>query len=325
MIPAMVLRVSAVAALIVAAAAVGRGEREPRPPHALPLPVRAATLDLGDGLGTVSGGAGDAWVDDRWGERLVRLDRGTGRVLARIPVQGRLAMAAGAKEIWVLQSGGGYGRGLRGPLLRIDAATNRVMARITLPALGFGVVVAGENVWVWGPDRLMRVSARFGQVVKTIAVPDHFGEPTGFALLGPEPVISTADGHLVRFDPLTGTVLAAVSLPWSAPALQQVGEYRAVLAVNGSVAAVNPATGRPLWTRRLGYRIGTVVDTRGALWAQGAYIRDPGDRVWRLDPDTGAVRGSALLPTFGTMGMAVVGGALWVTAGNGRVVVLPLP
>ena len=77
--------------------------------------------------------------------------------------------------------------------------------------------------------------------------------------------------------------------------------------------------------RRLGYRIGTVLDTGGALWAQGAYIRDPGDRVWKLDPRTGSVLGSALLPTFGTMAMADVDGALWITTGSGRVVVLPLP
>jgi outer membrane protein assembly factor BamB len=315
--------VVAVAVVIAGGAALSGGEGRERP--AYPLPGRLATVELGEGLGTVSGGAGDAWVDDRWSERLVRLDRGTGRVVARIPVQGRLALAAGAGEVWALQSGGGYGRGLRGPLLRIDAATNRVRERILLPALGFGVVVAGENVWVWGPDRLMRVAARTGQVVKTIAVPEEYGETTGFALLGPEPVISTADGHLVRFDPLTGSVLAEVPLRLIAPALQQIGEYRAVLSVDGSVVTVNPATGRPLWTRRLGYRIGTVVETRGALWAQGAYIRDPGDRVWRLDPRTGAVRGSALLPAFGTMGMAAVGGTLWVTSGSGRVVVLPLP
>jgi outer membrane protein assembly factor BamB len=322
MIPAMVLRALALAAVVAAAAAVPRGEREPRP---ISLPARLATVDLGEVLGSVTGGAGDAWVDDRWSERLVRLDRTSGRVVARIPVDGRLALAAGAREVWALQSGGGYGRELRGPLLRVDVASNRVVERIPLPALGFGVVVAGENVWVWGPDRLMRISARSGLVVKTIAVPDHFGETTGFALLGPEPVISTADGHLVRFDPLTGSVLAAVPVRLTAPALQEIGEYRAVLSAGGSVVAVNPATGRPLWERRLGYRIGSVVQTRGALWAQGAYIRDPGDRVWRLDPRTGAVHGSALLPAFGTMGMAAVRGTLWVTAGSGRVVVLPLP
>lgn len=322
MIPAMALVVLLVVA-IVAVAAVSRHETDPRPVRALPTTL--ATLDLGDALGTVSGGAGDAWVDDRWSERLVRLDRGTGRVVARIPVQGRLALAAGAGEVWALQSGGGYGRGLRGPLLRIDAATNRVTARIPLPALGFGVAVAGESVWVWGPDRLIRVDAHTDQVVQAIAVPDEYGETTGFAMLGPEPVVSTADGHLVRFDPLTGAVRAAVPLRLIAPALQQIGAGRAVLAVDGSVVAVDPATGRALWERRLGYRIGTVVDARGSLWAQGAYIRDPGDRVWRLDPRTGAVLGSALLPVFGTMGMAAVGGTLWVTAGSGRVVVLPLP
>lgn len=322
MIPAMALVVLLVVA-IVAVAAVSRHETDSLPVRALPTTL--GTLDLGDGLGTVSGGAGDAWVDDRWSERLVRLDRGTGRVVARIPVQGRLALAAGAGEVWALQSGGGYGRGLRGPLLRIDTATNRVKARIPLPALGFGVAVAGESVWVWGPDRLLRVDARSDEVVAAIAVPDAYGETTGFALLGPEPVVSTADGHLVRFDPLTGAVRAVVPLGLTLPTLQDIGADRAVLAVDGSVVAVSPATGRPLWERRLGYRIGTVVDARGYLWAQGAYIRDPGDRVWRLDPRTGAVLGSALLPAFGTMGMAAVGGTLWVTAGSGRVMVLPLP
>jgi outer membrane protein assembly factor BamB len=180
-------------------------------------------------------------------------------------------------------------------------------------------------VWVWGPATLMRVSARAGAVAKSIAVPDEYGETTGFAMLGPEPVVTTADGHLVRFDPLTGAVLAAVPLRLPNAVLQEIGADRAVVAAGGSVVAVDPATGRPLWRRRLGYRIGTVVQTDGALWAQGAYIRDPGDRVWRLDPRTGAVHGSALLPAFGTMGMAAVRGTLWVTAGSGRVIVVPLP
>jgi outer membrane protein assembly factor BamB len=161
--------------------------------------------------------------------------------------------------------------------------------------------------------------------VRTIVVPDKYGETTGFALLGPEPVITTADGHIVRFDPLTGVVSAAVPLRLPPLSLQRIGADRAVLSVGGSVVAVDPATGRRLWSRRLGYRVGTVIETRGVLWVQGADIRDPGDRVWRLDPRTGAIRASALLPAFGTMGMAAVGDTLWVTAGSGRVMVLPLP
>jgi outer membrane protein assembly factor BamB len=314
---------AALAVLIAATAALSHGGDRERPTYR--LPQMAATLDLGEVLGAVSGGGGDAWIDDRWSERLLRMDRATGRVVARIPVDGRLALDAGAGAVWALQSGGGYGRALRGPLLWIDAATNRVIGRIPLPALGFGVALAGESVWVWGPDRLMRVDIRLGQVAKVIAVPDEYGETTGFALLGPEPVISTADGHLVRFDPLTGSEIEAVSLDLSAPVLQQVSADRALLSVGGRVVAVDASTGRLLWARSLGYRIGTVLEAGGALWAQGAYIRDPGDRVWKLDPRTGSVLGSALLPAFGTMAMADVDGALWITTGSGRVIVLPLP
>jgi outer membrane protein assembly factor BamB len=314
---------AALAVLIAAAAALSHGEDRAR--LGQPLPQRPATLELGEVLGAGSSGEGDARIDDPWSDRLRRLDRATGRVVARIPVDGRLALDAGAGDVWALQSGGGYGRALQGPLLRIDAETNRVRARIPLPALGFGVVLAGESVWVWGPDRLMRVDTRLERVAKVIAVPDEYGETTGFALLGPEPVISTADGHLVRFDPLTGSELAVVPLHLSAPVLQQVSADRALLSVGGRVVAVDAPTGRVLWTRRLGYRIGTVLDTGGALWAQGAYIRDPGDRVWKLDPRTGSVLGSALLPAFGTMAMAAVDGTLWITTGSGRVVVLPLP
>jgi hypothetical protein len=314
---------AALAVLIAAVAALSHGGDRARPGYR--LPQMPATLELGEVLGAVSGGEGDAWIDDRWSERLLRMDRATGRVVARIPVDGRLALDAGAGAVWVLQSGGGYGRALRGPLLRIDAATNRVTARIPLPALGFGVVLAGESVWVWGPDRLMRVDIRLEQVAKVIAVPDAYGEATGFALLGPEPVISTADGHLVRFDPLTGGELAVVPLHLSEPVLQQVSADGVVLSVGGRVVAFDSPAGRLLWSRELGYRIGTVLEADGALWAQGAYIRDPGDRVWQLDPRTGSVLGSALLPVFGTMAMADVDGTLWVTTGSGRVVVLPLP
>ena len=290
-----------------------------------PLQPTLAVLEPGGGLGVVSRGQGDAWVDDRWNERLLRLDRRTGRVVARIPVQGRLALSDGARGVWALQSGGGYGRALRGPLLRIDPSTNRVMARIPLPALGFGLVPHGDVVWVWGPRDLLRIDARTDTLAQVIHVPDALGETTGFALIGDQPVITTADRHLVRFDPRTGAQVATVPLALDVPVLQQASAGRAVVVSRGTVAMVDPASGELLWQHRLGFRIGTVLQVRGALWVQGAYIRDPGDRIWQLDPDTGATLGSALLPAFGSMAMAAVDDALWVTTASGRVLVLPLP
>jgi outer membrane protein assembly factor BamB len=251
----------------------------------------------------------------------LRLDHRTGAVTARIPVQGRLALAESRGSVWALQSGGGYGRGLRGPLLRIDPRSNRVTARIPIPALGFGVVVADDGVWVWGPDRLMRVAR--GGVSPVVRVPDQeVGEATGFARLGVEAVITTLDGHLMRFDAGTGRVLGSVRLPFTEPSLQLAGRDRLIVATGGEVVAVDPETNLILWRTRLGYRVGGVVEAGGVLWAYGAGLRDPGDRVWKLDPVSGAVLGRVLLPAFGTMGMAMIGDTIWVTTANGRVLVL---
>jgi hypothetical protein len=308
------------AALIVATAAFSRGEAAvPQPVR--PLPGTVATLHPAEALGAVSGGGGDAWLDDRWDERLLRIDHRTGHVTARLPVQGRLALAEGAGSVWALQSGGGYGRGLRGPLLRIDPRSNRVTARIPIPALGFGVVVADDGVWVWGPDRLMRVAG--GRVAPVIPVPDEdVGETSGFARRGVEAVITTLDGHLLRYDAGNGRTLDSVRLPFTQPSLQLADRDRLIVAADGEVAAIDPDTYAVRWRTRLGFRVGGVVEAGGALWAYGANLLDAGDRVWKLDPASGAVRGRVLLPAFGTMGMAVIGDTIWVTTANGRVLAL---
>jgi outer membrane protein assembly factor BamB len=317
------MKSAVVAALIIATAtAFPRGEGHARP--AYPLPGTFATLRPADALGFITAGGGDAWVDDRWGERLLRLDGRTGSVVASIPVRGRLALTQAAGAVWALQSGGEYGRGLRGPLLRIDPATNRVTARIPLRDLGFGLVARRDSLWVWGPRSLVRVDARAGLVVQAILVGDTRGETTGFALDGDQPLITTADGHLVRFDPRSGEETRVVTLPFTAPALQPVvaGGRRAIITAGGTVAAVDRWTGAVLWSERLGFRVGNVLAADGALWTFGAYLRDPGDRVWKLDPVRGAVLGSVLLPAFGTTGMALLARTLWVTTANGRVLVL---
>jgi outer membrane protein assembly factor BamB len=315
--------VGALAVLVAVLVQVAAGPAR-RPVHA---PLTVVELTPGDGLAAVSSGWGDAWVDDRWQERLLRLDGDRGRVVASLPVDGRLALTAGAGAVWALQSGGGYGRGLRGPLLRIDPATNRVTSRIVLrppwgePVLGFGVVTAGDSVWVWGPDDLLRIDARTNRVMQAIQAGDDHGELTGLVVLGGEPVVTTADGHILRFDPLTGAE-RAVPVPLRDPVLQGAADHHLLLTAHGAVAAADPSTGRLLWRTRLGFRLGTVVHHGGVLWANGADIDDPGDRVWKLDGDSGAVLDSALLPEFGTVGIAVVDGALWVTTANGRVLVV---
>jgi sugar lactone lactonase YvrE len=308
------------AVLIAAAVASPHGDGRARP--AYPLPGTFATLRVADGLGAVSGGAGDAWVDDRWSQHVLRIDHRTGRVTARIPVRGRVALAEDAGAVWIAQSGGEYGRGLRGPLMRVDPATNRVTARIPLRDLGFGLEPDGDDLWVWGPRNLVRVDARASVAVQAILVGGDRGETTGFALLGGAPVLTTADGHLVRYDRRTGDEVASIELPFTAPALQTASAERLIVVTGGEVAALDPTGRTVLWRKRLGFRVGTVVEDDGALWAYGADVRDAGDRVWKLDPETGRTLGSVLLPAFSTMGMAVIDGTVWVTTAGGRVLVL---
>jgi outer membrane protein assembly factor BamB len=321
-----VVRLAAVALAVLVAVLVQSTAGPAR--HRARAPLAVVELRPADGLAAVSSGWGDAWMDDRWRERLLRLDGDRGRLVAWLPVDGRLALNVGAGAVWVLQSGGEFGRGLRGPLLRIEPATNRVTARIPLrtpsgePVLGFGVVTAGDSVWVWGPDDLLRIDSRTNRVTQAIQAGGDHGELTGLVLLEGEPVVATADGHILRFDSRTGAERAVVSVPLSAPTLQGVTGRHLLLTAHGSVAAADASTGRLVWRTRLGFRLGTLVHNGGVLWANGANPDDPGDRVWKLDGDSGAVLDSALLPEFGTVGMAVVQGALWVTTANGRVLVV---
>jgi outer membrane protein assembly factor BamB len=321
-----VSRIAVLAAAAVAASALaspdGRSGAGPRSLEML------ATLEPADGLGTVVGGWGDAWMDARWSQRLLRLDGRTGRVVARIPVDGRVALAAGAGAVWALQSGGGYARSLHGPLLRIDPATNRVTARIPLRDLadervvGFGVLAARGSVWVWGPRDLLRIDPRRDRVVQAFAVGDERGELTGAALGRGHVFATTADGHLVRFDARTGAELSAVRLPLRDPALRRARRGDLLLSARGHLAAVDALTGRLAWRRDIGYRIGAVLEIDGVLWADGAATEDSGDRLWALDPATGAAVNSVVLPAFGTIAMAEVDGALWITTAGGEVLVL---
>jgi len=99
---------------------------------------------------------------------------------------------------------------------------------------------------------------------------------------------------------------------------------RLVLSSRGRIAAVDPVTGRVAWDRRLGFRVGAVVRARGRLWTHSAAGDDAGDRLTALDPATGEVRSSLLLPAFGTTAMALQGGRLWLATAGGRALAVRL-
>jgi outer membrane protein assembly factor BamB len=282
-----------------------------------------------DALGAVVAGFGDVWVDDRARERLLRVDARNGRVRAAIPVDGRVALATGPRDVWVLQSGGEYGFGKRGPLLRVDPRTGRVVARIPLvtaagrSVLGFGVAAAGRDVWVWGPRDILRIDGRARRVTLRIAIGDRHGELTGFAAGTRQLVAGTADGHLLRFDDRTGerTSVVRVARGRVSPAALTRG-YVLFTASGGVVGAVDLATERVAWRRRPGFRAGATLGRDGLVWVHSAAMHEHGDRVTALRPATGGVVTTAILPAFSSTGVAVGADHVAIATAGGRLVVL---
>jgi outer membrane protein assembly factor BamB len=319
---------SAVILAVAALSLVGGGSRPGAPPHQRTPPRDVAVLHAAAGLGAIVAHGGDLWLDDRAGERLLHLDGRSGRVSAAIPVDGRLALAEGAGAVWALQSGGGYGIGLRGPLLRIDAATDRVRGRIPLvtasgrAVLGFGVQVAGRAVWVWGPDDILRIDRRAGRVAARIAVGGEQGELTGLAATRRQLVAGTADGHLIRFDARTGRRTGVLRLALSKPSPKAVRGGILLFTASGRVGAIDLATGRTRWTKRLGFRAGAVVARDGVVWVHSAATFEPGDRLTAVRLATGEVVATRIVHAFGSTGVAVGAARVAIATAGGDLVVL---
>jgi sugar lactone lactonase YvrE len=251
-------------------------------------------------------------------------------VLARVPVRGRLALAAGAGGVWALQSNSSarsFGSYLPGPLLHVDPRTNRVRARIRLRVdrddlLGLGVYVHGGRVWVWGPRDVLRIDPKRDRVAQRIRVPDIHGDVAGLALRGRRLVAALADGTYLWLDARSGRPLRAVRTPFPDPVIRGEVGSRLIVSSNGVLAALQPATGRVVWSRRLGFRAGAVARAFGLLWVHSAAFHEPGDRLSGLDPATGTVVTTSILPAFGMTGVVAIGRRLLAASAGGRLLVI---
>jgi outer membrane protein assembly factor BamB len=326
---AVVLAAAVLAGAALAAAAVWPGSRdagvEPAGPRG---PQRIEVLRPATGLGGVIAAFGDVWLDDRAGDRLLRLHADDGRVVAGIPVQGRLALAAGAGGVWALESSRGFGGYMRGPVVHIDPRTNRVRARIALRSrsgerlLGLGLYVHDRRVWVWGPRDVLRIDPRTDRVVQRIRVDDAHGDVAGLVVRGRRLIAATADGTFLALDARTGAVRRAVATPFGAPSIRASVGAQVIVTSRGELAALQPLTGRVSWRRRLGFRAGAVARAHGLLWVHSAALNEPGDRLSGFDPATGEMPTTSILPAFGTTGLVAVGSRLLVPSSTGRLLMI---
>jgi hypothetical protein len=116
----------------------------------------------------------------------------------------------------------------------------------------------------------------------------------------------------------TGRPLWAVRTPFPDPVIRADVDSRLIVSSSGMLAALQPATGRVLWARRLGFRAGAVARAYGLLWVHSAAFHEPGDRLSGLDPGTGNVATTSILPAFGMTGLVALGRRLVASSAGGR-------
>jgi DNA-binding beta-propeller fold protein YncE len=167
---------------------------------------------------------------------LVRIDAASARVVAALPVAavGPAAVggAGGAAGVWVVCCGG---ETFLGPsrLVRVDPATNRVVAQVLLPGLPDAVGVGPSGVWVRaaaGP--VWRIDPVTNRVVAQVTVPHGLSGTQGSVLVAHDAVwvSDPASRSVVRVDPRRNRVTGRFEVGGSPLA---AGPDQTVLAASG--------------------------------------------------------------------------------------------
>lgn len=113
-----------------------------------------ADVELGVGAPSDLAVAADAvWVADSRGDRVLRIDPATNRVVAQVSVPGPTSVAMGPDGVWVASPDG--------KVRRIDPATNRVAATVATGRNPTVVVAGAEGVWVsnYADEDVVRIDA----------------------------------------------------------------------------------------------------------------------------------------------------------------------
>lgn len=261
-----------------------------------------------------------------------------GQVVGTIDVGNAGSVAFGDGSVWVAQRAT---PSLGGSILRIDPATNEIVAGILVDAVpqwetgGGGLTIANGSVWVAGPiatqsggseAAVVQIDPATDTVVETIRLGGLEADDVAIGSDGSIWVLMRTDAgdpEVVKLDPSTHLVVARLQ-----PLNANYG--RRILAVDGgalvilaeppggtiestSVMALNPTTGDIIamaWTRDLPYAAAAEGD--GQFWAA------TGRALEQLDPTTGQTVGDpAAVPNTGDV-LAVGDGRVWFLDPNDR-------
>lgn len=251
---------------------------------------------------------GGLWVAFRASERPVPATDEKAVVTARIPLdRGTTDVAVGDGAVWVPTAGG--------ELVRIDPATDSVVAEISVPGLAgddLASVAVGEGaVWVTTSKDVVRVDPATNEVRARIQVGCCLWDVTtgGGAVWVSRP--QEGHGTVLRIDPATNSVLDEVRVGFG-PGPIVYG--------NGAVWVSNTSFGAPA-VMRIDAETGEVrpvrvIDQPGALaFGAGSLWRASSDTVVRVDPETSTLAAEVWMPRAADLSFA--NGWLWVLTATG--------
>lgn len=217
-----------------------------------------------------------------------------------------LWLAATDDSVWVHDENG---------LVRIDPATNSIVARVATPPTGYGYVAVGEGaVWQtsFETNSLFRIDPASNRVVATIPL----GEDTNPEGVGVTPgaiwVALYHQGTVARIDPATNEVVARIQVgPAGGRGPLKLAAGPAGVWVDvpniSSVVHIDPQTNAVVGKVSPG---GVPVMDGTAVWVVGAASVD------RIDPTSHRAVATTRLAALAADGAAGLG-SVWVTTATG--------
>jgi hypothetical protein len=214
--------------------------------------------------------------------------------------------------------------------VRIDPATNKITARVTMPAaqapLVFDVQVEEGRPWVITSRGAIALDPVTARPVSFIRFRQPAGEPGplwSFVARG-ELWVLTRSGTLDRYDLVSGRRTASDEVPMAGAQVVVPTDEGLLYGANGG-ELVLVRDGREVWRRELGTTVSLPLVLGGTAWLHATDTVTGRDRLIELDVRSGKVRSSTGLPQFGIRGITTVGDDLWLSTPNGRVTIVRPP
>jgi YVTN family beta-propeller protein len=265
-------------------------------------------LPGGPWVGKLSSGAGSLWIRKGGDDEVLRIDRRTNKIVARIRVGFAYdtGIAVRGRDVWVTN-------GEEGTVSRISAASNQVVATVRVGDYPLGIAATKNAVWVANLDSgsVARIDPRVNRVVKTVPIstPSQFGGPKAIAVAGGMVWVADArGGAIVRLDAHRNRRVEAIG--GTGPACGGMTVFGGSVWVasacdEAKVTRIDVRTARVTVIRVPGVAL-DVAGGFGSIW-----VTTLRGLLLRIDPNTNRIAAKLRL-----------GDAVWMTTGGGFVWVL---